>query len=113
MAEKESAAVAEGAGDTGGIACSAHGLAAGRKYMNARCLREDSFRQDCDGLNQMLAVVEHEQGLLILKQDNQLSKRILGEGLEFECRGNCGGDQLRIYERGQIDEMGTILVGLV
>jgi hypothetical protein len=61
----------------------------------------------------MFAVVEHKEGLLIPKQDNQLSKRILGKGLEFECRGNRGRDQVRICERGQIDEMGMILVGLV
>ena len=85
-------------------------LAAGRQDLRPRCTSEDPDRQGSSRFYDMLAVVEHEQHVLIAQPSDHAGKRAFGVDFEAEHGSQRARHEARIVERRQIDQPGATLV---
>jgi hypothetical protein len=70
---------------------------------------------DCDGngggrVNDVLAIVEHEQHLLVAQGGDHTGERGLGADFETECRSKGGGHKGSIPEWRQVDQPDPMVV---
>ena len=94
MAGNSSASAAPRPGNTGGhskrlhvmeaLALYVERLAAGREYLHARSSPQHLEGQSNDGLDDMLAVVEHKEHALVAQKGEQLGGRILCRNVEAD-----------------------------
>ena len=80
------------------------GFAAGRQDVRLWCLADDAFGQRRRNADHVLAIVEHEKHLLVANEGQQTNERVVGSNHEPKGRGDSGRNELRIGQRGQIDE---------
>jgi hypothetical protein len=79
--------------------------------MSIRCPTEQLFRERGSGLDKVLATVQHDQNLPVLQEFEEFRQRIGRESRKPECTGNGSGHQLRIRDRRQVDNAGTVRIG--
>jgi hypothetical protein len=72
---------------------------------------EQLFRERGSGLDKVLATVQHDQNLPVLQEFEEFRQRIGRESRKPECTGNGSGHQLRIRDRRQVDNAGTVRIG--
>ena len=68
------------------------------------CLAHDAFGQCRRGADHVLAIVKHEEDLLVANKGQQTNERGLGLDHEPECRCDRGRHELGIGQRSQINE---------
>ena len=86
-------------------------LAAGGEHAEVRAGAEQRFDQRADAVEQVLAVVEHEQQLLLAavgQHPIQRRARVAVVAVEPERGGDRGRDPPLVGHRGEVDEVGTV-----
>src|SRR6202453_2442236 len=84
-------------------------LAAGRLDMRLWWLADDTVGQRCRNADHVLAIVEHEEDLPVANKGQQTDERVLSLHREPESRRNLRRHELRIGQRGQIDEEDRVM----
>ena len=90
------------------LALDAQGLAAGRQNLHAGSGIQHLDRQGSSCLDDVLAVVEHEQHRLVFEGGDQTADRMLGADLRAERVSECARHQARVNDRRQIDQCGSV-----
>jgi len=86
------------------LALGAQDLAAGRQDPDAGGASQDPNRHVRSCLDDVLAVIEHEQHLLIFEEGDQIGARLLRSGLEPEHGSERDRQLEELANRCQIDE---------
>src|ERR1700722_1752260 len=84
-------------------------FAAGRQDVRLWCLADDAFGQRCRNADHVLAIVEHEEDLLVADKGQQTNERVLGLYQEPECRCDHSRHELGIGQHSQIDEEDRVM----
>src|ERR1700749_4826518 len=79
-------------------------FAAGRQDVRLWCLADDAFGQRCRNVNNMLAIVKHEQDLPVANKGQQTNDRVLRLHHEPEYRRYRCRHEFGIGQCSQIDE---------
>ncbi len=87
----------------------AQGLAAGGEQVQAGRLTPKPFCQIGHGLDEVLAIVEHDERAALLEAGHERRQRIVGVRLDADGGGHQTGDQMAIGQPRQIDEIGPAL----
>lgn len=86
----------------------AESFAAGRADPDRRRAREDGVDQVRRSVEQMFAVVEHQQpGPVLLCSSDTLGQRLSRQLGDVECRGNRVGHRVGIGDRGELENPDT------
>jgi hypothetical protein len=93
------------------FALGAQRLAAGRQNVQVRCAFEDPGGQNGGFVDDVLAVVEHQQHPLVLQTGDQAGQRIFGADFETEHGSQRARHKARVAERRQIDQPDAMLTG--
>ena len=76
------------------------------------CAFQQCGGQCLGGRDDVFAVIEHEQHPLVPNEGDQLGKRLLGTKHYSERGCHSAWHQMRITERGQIDQPDAVLIGV-
>ena len=91
------------------LAIRAQGLSTGRQDVRLGRASEDGLRQRGDGLDQMFAIVEYDENMLVSKEGNQALSSVGGMNREPERRRDRARNERRIGEGSQIDESDPVI----
>ena len=91
------------------LAVRAQRLPTGGEDMRLRGVSEDCLRERGDRLDQMLAIVEHDENVFVSKKGNQALGGVGGMNRESERRRDRARDERWIGKRRQIDESDAII----
>src|SRR6202453_2100659 len=84
-------------------------FSAARQDVRLRWLADDAFGQRWRNADHMLAIVEHDEKLLVANKGKQTNERVLGLHHEPECRRDRRRHELGIGQRSQIDEEDRVM----
>ncbi|MEI9984102.1 MAG: hypothetical protein WDN69_13365 [Aliidongia sp.] len=85
-------------------------LPAGREEADRRCLRQHEFDERRHDIDDLLAIIEHDQKFPRLQPARQQFGRLIALELDAQCRGDMAGNQRRILQHREIDEDGAVAV---
>ena len=94
------------------LALDAERLAAGRQDLNTRRSPQHLESQTRGGLDDMLAIVEHQEHPFIAQKREQAVGRILRGNVEANRRRNRCGQQLWVADSGQIHKPKAVFVAI-
>ena len=93
------------------LALDAQRLAAGRQDVEIRRDAQYCRGQSSGCIDQVLAVVEHEQHLLVAQGGGQAGERIFGADFEPKHGSHRARHQPRVAKRREIDQPNPMLIG--